>query len=61
MYTWMQGKISTSTGVVDLTYTKGIITNLNPIPLGTYAITLPYENVQFKKVTNNTETDVLPT
>lgn len=57
-YTWNQGRISSSTGVVDFTNTSGIVTSLIRLPLGSYEFVLPYVVVQFRKVTNGSESDI---
>ena len=57
-YTWNQGRINSSTGVVDFTDTSGIVTSLIRLPLGSYEFVLPYVAVQFRKVTNGSESDV---
>lgn len=58
MITWSQGKVNTSTGIVDTNNHYAIITEKNDIPLGAYRLCLPHVAIDFKKVTNGQTTDV---
>lgn len=56
--TWRQGKVNTSTGIVDSNNHYAIITEKNDIPLGAYRLCLPHVAIDFKKVTNGVTSDV---